>query len=252
MREGRGSIKKTRNDGFLHVLKESVADAERRVKRVQWAIELPAPPGDLGPMAEACRQKLSPSRLSELAATLGLTETALAAFGVGWSELYGGCFSFPMQCNNGQVVGIRLRKPDGTKLAVKGGREGLFVPTTFCPDGTLVIAEGPTDAAAMLDLGFNAIGRPSCTGGTKYISRIIQAGDFKSVVIAADADTPGQRGAIDLAIQIAADIESVKIVTPPAIVKDVRAWKRAGATPDDVLAVIDAAPAFSLAIGGAA
>ena len=54
---------------------------------------------------------------------------------------------------DGNVWGIRIRRPDGAKFSIKGGKEGLFIPEEFGGD-RLLIAEGPTDTAALLDLGF--------------------------------------------------------------------------------------------------
>jgi hypothetical protein len=68
------------------------------------------------------------------------------------------------------------------------------------------------------------------------------------VAIIADADAPGQRGARYLASRLVGYVHGgVRIVTPPA--KDAREWVQQGATRDDVLAAIDAAPVLQLTYG---
>jgi DNA primase len=149
---------------------------------------------------------------------------------------------------SGLVVGIRLRRPDGRKLSVRGGKEGLFIPADLPDGGRLLICEGPTDTAALLDLGFSAVGRPSCTGGTRHLVELVRLRRPSELVIVADGDGPGQRGAEGLAATLAAYCAVVRVITPPAPHKDARAWKQAGATAGDVVALIDAAPVRRLQI----
>jgi DNA primase len=148
----------------------------------------------------------------------------------------------------GDVLGIRLRLPNARKLSVKGGKEGLFIPEGIDAHGLLVIAEGPTDTAALLDLGFPAVGRPSCTGGVKLLVELVRKLKPSGVVVVADADAPGQRGAESLATALVAYCFEVRIITPPTGVKDAREWKRGGATAADVTAAIDAAPVRKLRV----
>src|SRR5262249_61220748 len=117
----------------------------------------------LARFAKACREAVDPGRLHQLALSLGLSVTSLSRFGVGWSAGHA-AWTFPMVDHTGTVLGMRLRLPDGRKLSVRGGKEGLFLPRDFAAQSPVLIAEGPTDAAALLDLGFPAaLGRPSCT-----------------------------------------------------------------------------------------
>jgi hypothetical protein len=96
-----------------------------------------------------------------------------------------------------------------------------------------------------MDLGFAVIGRPSCNGASVHCVRLARGRD---VVIIADADEPGQRGAVSLASTLRLYCPSVRIVTPPAPHKDARAWVRAGAIQADVQAVIDAADPHQLRV----
>ena len=148
----------------------------------------------------------------------------------------------------GDVLGIRLRLPGGRKLSIKGGKEGLFLPEGIDADGPLLVCEGPTDTAALLDLGFSAVGRPIVRGGVKLLVELVRKYRPEGVAIVADADAPGQRGAESLAAVLLAYSVSVRIIMPPVGVKDAREWKRSGATAADVQAAIDAAPVRKLTV----
>jgi hypothetical protein len=147
-----------------------------------------------------------------------------------------------------RIIGLRLRLGSGRKLSVKGGREGLFTPSGLEAGGRLLIAEGPTDVAVLLGLGFQAVGRPSCTGGVKHLTELVKRFRPEEAVIGADRDQPGQRGADRLAATLAAHVPMVKVITPPAPFKDMRIWRQAGATAADVLAAADAAPVRRLRV----
>lgn len=101
-----------------------------------------------------------------------------------------------------------------------------------------MICEGPTDCAALLDLGFDVLGRPSCSGGIDIV-RSYLAGKRADVVIVADHDNdkvnpqgvtfnPGIDGALQLAKGLRGVAWSVKIIVP--LGKDVREWVGRGAT----------------------
>jgi phage/plasmid primase-like uncharacterized protein len=183
----------------------------------------------------------------KLAVVLGVSIGSLMRLGAGWSPKYRG-WSFPMSNATGDTLGIRLRLPSGRKLSVKGGKEGLFIPEGIEPHGLLLVCEGPTDTAALLDLGFNAVGRPSCSGGVKLLVDLLRKLKPSDVVIVADADAPGQRGAASLATALVAYCSDVRIIAPPAGVKDAREWKRSGATSAVVQSAIDAAPVRKLRV----
>ena len=136
------------------------------------------------------------------------------------------------------VCGIRLRSDGGKKWAVRGGRDGLFMPAGLDAAKQLLIAEGVTDAAAALDLGFNnVVGRPSCSGGTRLVVKLIQARKPTEVVIVGDGDKPGLRGANALAAVVIAYVP-VRVIQPPVRVNDIRAWLQSGAKRADVESLI--------------
>ena len=270
MRVESGSVKRTRNGGFLHRLREERQTAGRRwtfrtVRRVFSRCAAPAGQG-WAERAESYANAASPPEVEQLATSLGLSPPSLRRLSVGWALDAGTrgvwdagdvirsngqrIWSFPMRDAAGRVLGIRLRAADGRKYAVAGGREGLFIPNDL-PNrpGQLLIAEGPTDTAALLDLGLAAVGRPSCTGGVTYLVRLVQASRADEVVVVADADAPGQRGAEALAATLVAYVPRLRVIAPPHGVRDARAWLRAGATVADLNAAIKASPIRSLTMG---
>jgi len=189
----------------------------------------------------------NPIRFAGFARHLGLTSDSLKRLTVGYSPTRR-AWLFPMRSAAGVLIGVRLRLADGRKLSIKGGREGLFLPEGIGAGGLLTITEGPTDCAAILDLGFAAIGRPSCRGGVDHLRQLVGRLKPAQVAIVADGDKPGMDGAAALAGHLAAYVGDVRIITPPEPHKDARAWKAAGATRADVLAAIDAAQPWRLSI----
>jgi hypothetical protein len=246
------SPKRCGESGWLHVLRDDGPTWAPWRRSIQIAIHKmdAAPTIDFTEFATAAWAAAPPMAVERLAGSLSVSVSSLNSLDIGWSAKHR-AWSFPMRDASGVVLGIRLRLPGGKKISVKGGREGLFVPTLAAdhsPLTTLLIAEGPTDTAALLDLGFDAVGRPSCTGGVKLLVDLVRKWKPTGVVIVADADEPGQRGAETLAAVLLAYSQSVRIITPPSGTKDAREWKRSGATAADVQQVIDAAPVRKLAV----
>jgi hypothetical protein len=200
-------------------------------------------------LAETFRVSVRPARLAWLAGELGVSAEALARLGIGWSER-SGAWAFPMADAGRRVLGIRLRTELGRKFAVRGGREGLFIPDGLGSAGPLLIAEGPTDTAALLDLGFVAFGRPSCRGGRDLLLDLVRRWRPAEVVIVADNDAghQGRDGAVDLAGRLATHHRCVRVIAPPPGVKDSRAWVRSGVGREDVLREIRETPPMRVAI----
>jgi phage/plasmid primase-like uncharacterized protein len=180
-----------------------------------------------------------------LAAHLGVTATSLTRLQTGWS-VRDQAWSFPMRDGSSlEVVGIRLRSRDGRKFAVLGSRDGIHVPLLLkgmsWDQCVLLVPEGPTDTAALLDLGFAAVGRPSAMGGRQHVVSFARRMRHQKVVVVADADPTGQDAAVRMASELIGHCLDVRIITPPAPHKDVRDWIRAGATHGDVADLIAAA-----------
>jgi hypothetical protein len=245
------SPKRCGEGGWLHVLRDDGPTWQPWRRSIHLAIRMMHEPSngkpDMAKLAADYRAAVRPEALTRLAVALGVSAESLRRLGVGWAPKNRD-WSFPMSNAAGEVLGIRLRLPSGHKLSVKGGKEGLFIPVGIDAHGLLLVCEGPTDAAALLDLGFSAVGRPSCTGGIKLLVDLLRKLKPSGVVIVADGDAPGQRGAEVLTVKLMAYCPMVRIITPPAGVKDAREWKRGGATSADVAAAIDAAPVRKLRV----
>jgi hypothetical protein len=247
MRVSEGAVRRTKNGGWLHLLKERAFQPRPRVRRIVLT-EPEMPSVDCGGLATGFTAAADPERLCAFAKSLGLSIDSLIRLGIGWSS-DSNAWAFPMTRGQ-QIVGIRLRSWTGHKWSVTGGREGLFIPRGLTFLETLFIAEGPTDTAALLDMGFEAVGRPSCSGGVKLLVDLVRARGVKDIVIVADVDPhgTGQRGAESLAVAMAPYCPSVRVIAPLGGIKDVRDWKCAGAGHDDIMAVVEATPARRLVV----
>lgn len=236
------SAKRAGEGGWLHSLRNDGLSWPTRRRSIP--VKLPEPVRssgvDFDKLAAEAVAAVEPDALERLADDLGLAVAILRRFGVGWSRTHR-AWCFPMRDAAGGVVGIRLRLPSGRKLSIRGGREGLFLPEGLAAGARLLVAEGATDAAALVELGFLAIGRPSCRGGLAHVVELVRRLNPVELVIVADGDAPGQAGAEHAAAVLVGRTRAVRVICPPAGVKDAREWKRSGATTADVQAVIDAA-----------
>jgi hypothetical protein len=170
----------------------------------------------------------SNERIVEFAALIGLDPAALWMYGAAWE---GRAWVWPMW-NGAVMCGLRYRNEHGDKWSLKGGKQGLFIPSRLpsllaLAGHTLTITEGPTDAAAALMLGLAAVGRPSCLGCERHIAELIARYDVERVVLIGDNDNPGEHGAVRL--QASLRIPSC-VWTPPC--KDLREYVITGGTAD--------------------
>lgn len=202
-------------------------------------------------MAREFERALRPEALYALAADLGVSSDSLIRLGIGWAENYVDehgelievqAFSFPMRTTGNLIAGIRFRNERAQKWAAKGSINALFIPKKIATTGPLYVVEGPTECAAMMDMGFAVIGRPGNTAGRDFIvdycKRFIPRRD---VIILRNNDPRGSDaerltllGAGSLAEILMSEkaCASVCIVVPP--VKDARDWLQQGATALDV------------------
>jgi len=234
------SDRPTRNGGWLHRLdgtfphrSESPRPRPRGVPaRTDWM--------------RLTRRYTQAADLRILARELGVSVEALRRLQAGFD---GRNWAFPMRDADDRIVGIHLRGPN-RKFAVRGSRTGIFWPHDVDPydSGDLYIVEGPTDCAAMLDLGFDCIGRPSCAGAVETVKQWLRH-RRRTVIIVADNDPPklrpdgstwrpGTEGARRLAEAIAPLVRRAVVIKPPGY-KDVRDWKNAGATRQALLALVN-------------
>ena len=158
-----------------------------------------------------------------LANSLGVSVQSLALLGCVWAKPHH-AWAFPMRNGDGGYVGIRLRSPDGKKWAVKGSKQGIFLPHGD-PKKTALICEGPTDTASAITLGYYAIGRPSCSGGLFDILLALRRMNVSRVIIVGDNDDPGLQGAETLQRHLT--VPSTVVILP---CKDMRESVRCGLT----------------------
>jgi hypothetical protein len=226
----KGAIKRAGNGGWLHKLSDEPA------KYVPT--EKPEKPVTIDAQAiwDNYRGHTSVSTRTTLAELLGVDPMALVDLGCvnAWDHL---AWAFPMRDARASIIGFRLRNAEGDKWSVKGSKAGLFIPKSlYDPEiralppiaggKTLFCVEGPTSCAAMLTMGLQAIGRPSCLGQESMVNEFIKIRGFREVILVADADPhdAGQRGAEKL--QATLRVPSV-LIMPPC--KDARELlKRAG------------------------
>lgn len=207
-------------------------ESDRKIGEAGWMHsiggDIPAPqkfvrPSDeLTPLegADAMQARfltMGADRLHLLCLSLGLSLESLRAMGTGWN---GTAWTFPMRNWREEIVGFRTRTEDGQKFAIKGSRSGLFIPAGRQRGSGLVwIVEGPTDVAAMVEMGLNAIGRPSCRGCEQEIVRWTRG---MQVVVVADNDDPGIAGAESLIQTLHGSGTRSTMVLPPFGMKDSR------------------------------
>ncbi len=233
-----GSVRRAGEAGWLHRLREPDDRQPRKTRPIAVRVSQPPEPRpDLAELATRFRDDVEPGRLAWLAQDLGVGVASLQRLGIGWCDS-SNAWSFPMVSPDGQLLGFRLRTERGRKFSVSGGREGLFIPADFDGSGLLLIAEGPTDTAALLGLGFEVVGRPSCTGGRAMLVALVLRLRPTEIVILADPDRPGLQGAAELARTLSLHHRRVSILEPPEGIKDARAWVQSGATRLEVEAAI--------------
>jgi hypothetical protein len=183
----------------------------------------PAPAINCKRLIEDWSTQTRSEQLEAFASQLGITGKTLRWLNCCWSTPYK-AWAFPMRDGTGGYVGIRLRTESGAKFAVPGSHPGLFYNPELL-HGTIVVAEGPTDTAAAEDLGYRAVGRPSCSGGLAEIKQLCQTHWFRRLVIISDNDAPGLAGA-DM-LQRHLQVPSCVLVLP---CKDLREFVRMGGT----------------------
>jgi len=215
-RVSEGSTKKCGDAGWLHVLKDGSKSFEKAVRRY-----VPKSVRDFSVESDRFKAAITAEQIEKLSKSLGVSSESLKRLDVGFD---GEAFTFPMRDENLKVIGIRRRFDDGRKFAAAGSTNGLFIPEGLASDKPLVICEGPTDTAAGLDMGFEAIGRPNCNSRIKMTVEFARG--RKKIVIVADNDAVGCAGAKNLAAELVKCCRQVKIICPPMGIKDLREWKQ--------------------------
>jgi len=227
-----------KNGGWLHRLTGS---APRPIPRL--CLPPPRTPvpctTDWAAMLRRFERDTRKAEVERLAAALGVSPGSLSSLGIVWAAPHH-AWGFPMSNAARETIGVRLRTEGGRKWAIRGSHNALFWPKDLTGRGPLLLCEGPTDTAALLDLGYDAIGRPSCAGAVEMVVEVVQRLHRRDVVVVADADKPRRqpdgsiyRPGMDGANQLAQALTEAGYrpkVIQPVQGKDARAWVQAGAT----------------------
>jgi hypothetical protein len=132
-------------------------------------------------------------------------------------------FTFPMRDGDNNIIGIQLRGE--SKKCIAGSRLGLFIPQIE-PQKVAYLCEGASDTAALLTMGFFAIGRASCTHGADMLKVALKRLQIHRVVIVGDNDglkTTGKRPGIEGAKKLKKELGLMSVLyMPPNPLKDVR------------------------------
>lgn len=139
-----------------------------------------------------CRQTRLDQVLA-LSAQLQVSVQSLLALQVCWADEHQ-AWAIPMKDGYGNMVGIRLRAPSGAKWAVRGSHSGCFIPQQH-PQPLALVAEGFSDTAAGLDLGFYTVGRPAASGGINELKHLFRRLRVRKAAIVCDNDKAGVTGA---------------------------------------------------------
>ncbi|MCR9293924.1 MAG: toprim domain-containing protein [bacterium] len=209
-----------RGAGWLHRLRDD--DWQRPKWRTPKRVEPERPTKNMRDIAVAnCKAIREQSRVW-LANELCLSVDSLMRLRVGWSDGWK-AFSFPMRYPNGNVSGIRYRRYDGGKFAEPGSKDGLFFRPDDLRPNYIVVVEGASDAAAVMDSGFySVVGRAACRSNAEQIVTLLRRRRPKRLVIVPDNDQPGITGAHALRVNIELAGGRVEILTLPDGIKDCR------------------------------
>lgn len=215
----------TKGAGWLHRLNEDLPPMHYVERKPRTKIQR-----DWPAIAEKYHAAMTGDGWSVLADDLGLSVETLKAMQVGWDGSQSR-YTFPMRNDAGDIVGIRTRDQDGKRSVSGSDGNGLFFIPSMLSSDHLIICEGPTDMAALVDAGFgSAIGKPSCKLGDDYAVALIQRLRPAAVLLIPDRDAVGLQGFAALANKIveteAMPMARIDAMTPPAPLKDARQWLR--------------------------
>ena len=215
-----------KNSGFVHKvfdngLKKGTKPSKRRSNQcINWK--------SINKLYQNKLKKLHFTVSCDLSEVLCINQYTLKSFGLGWD---GEAYTFPAYNGNLEIIGIMCRFPDGSRKWVPRSKNGLFIPKMKSFEGNMFITEGVTDAAAMVDYGFRALGRANCQTGVAYIKNFLyNHPKISQVTIVGDNDPDnvhgnvGQKGALSLAKELYKATSHIAVLEVPEQFKDVRLW----------------------------
>ena len=241
VRTPEGAVKMAGEAGWFHILKPG----QFKPKPVKKKRPIPINWESLNKCYTQTFQGIAVRHLSNPFQVYG---TTLRQIETGWDRE---AYTFPVRDSDDQIIGIQRRFPDGSKGMVKGSQIGIFIPRIYwdnlesdiCP---LFICEGVSDTATALDMGLCAIGRVSCSTGKEHIIKFCIKKRPTRIIIVADNDEVGIRGAKALGLWISqgyklfsAPPPDIKIITPPTGSKDLRIWRENGLTLEKLMETVN-------------
>ena len=125
-----------------------------------------------------------------------IEKNVLEILNLGWDSEG---FTFPMKNEFFEITGIQRRFMGGKKRSVKGSQLGCLIPDTLDFSDVILICEGVHDTATLLDLGFEAIGRPGACTCYEIAASILSG---CTTLIIPDNDDAGIRGGRALAREV--------------------------------------------------
>lgn len=199
--------------GWFHWLKDPVPPPPERPER-----DAAPPVEDWDALQQECWAAASTEAIALFAGSLAVSAASLVRLGVGRHPK--GSWTFPFRNAGGRVIGIQMRGSAGRKWCVEGSKLGLFIARDGPRDRWLMICEGASDTAALMDYGFDAVGRPSCSA---CVDMIAEYAIDRDCVIVEDSDGPGIAGAEALVRPLQQTAASVRVIRPHRR-NDVRGW----------------------------
>lgn len=176
-------------------------------------------------------ERTKPEWITKLSDLLGVKSIGLMAIGCAWAAEHK-AWAFPMKDGYGSPCGVRLRAMNGQKWAVKGSRDGIFLPE-ITPGSLVFVCEGPTDTAAAISIGIQAVGRSSCGTGLNQIQTVFRRLHVERAVVLLDNDGPGVLGGKRFCDHI--NVPTCTWVPP---CKDLREFVKSGGTKELIEAML--------------
>lgn len=150
--------------------------------------------------------------------------------------LVNGCIAFPVQDQNGHVVGAHVRQKDGSwRYWPKGTKTRPLVIGELMAGHPVHVFESQFDAFSFMDASGERSGVIITRGASNGALVAAVLPGRTTVYVWSQNDAPGQKWEGDICATTKAIVKRAKI---PAPHKDVNDWVRAGATSNDLLDAI--------------
>ena len=167
-------------------------------------------------------QNLDKDFLTRFANKLNVAPIVLYHLGVGYDKK--SQFYFPMFNADFKMIGLKIRAFNGKRWCVPGSRLGVYIPDDFNSSEEVYICEGESDTAAMLNLGYNAIGKASATSCRNILKELLNCCPIITIVSDYDNHGLGYKESCKLAKLFDSHVNIVLNRN----YKDIRAWIDSG------------------------